>query len=96
MCLATRKTPTSCSVGSFNGSSCPASRLRLTLRSPIAYNDWNQRAQLCDQFVENVGDVQLRWDMKRRIEEDAAAGFLVLRKVALRWRVRPQVGWRRM
>ena len=40
---------------------------------------------LRDQFVENVRDVPRRWDMKRRIEEDAAVGFLALRKVALRW-----------
>ena len=40
---------------------------------------------LCDQFVENVRDVHFWWDLKRRIEEDAAVGFLALRKVALRW-----------
>ena len=41
---------------------------------------------LRDQFVENVRDVHLRWDMKRRpSEEDAAVGFLALRKVVLRW-----------
>ena len=40
---------------------------------------------LLDQFVENVRDLHLRRDMKRRIEEDAAVGFLVLRKVASKW-----------
>ena len=40
---------------------------------------------LRDQFVENVRDVHLRRDMKRRIEEDVAVSFLALRKVALRW-----------
>ena len=40
---------------------------------------------LRDQFVENVRDVHLRWDMKRRIEEDAAVSFPALQKVALRW-----------
>ena len=40
---------------------------------------------LRDQFVENVRDAHLRWDLRRRIEEDAAVGFLALRKVALRW-----------
>ena len=40
---------------------------------------------LREQFVENVRDVLLRWELKRRIEADDSANFLALRKVAMLW-----------
>lgn len=40
---------------------------------------------LRDQFVENVRDVHLRWELKRRIEANGAIDFLSLRKVAMQW-----------
>ena len=40
---------------------------------------------LREQFVENVRDVLLRWELKRRIEADVSANFLALRKVAMLW-----------
>ena len=58
-----------------------ADRLQRLEPKNSAERDLMQR----DQFVENVRDVHLRWDLKRRIEEDAAVSFLALRKVALRW-----------
>ena len=40
---------------------------------------------LREQFIENVRDVLLRWELKRRIEADDSANFLALRKVAMLW-----------
>ena len=57
-----------------------AVRLRLEPKSAAERN-----MMLRDQFVANMRDVHLRWDLKRRIEKEAAVGFLALRKVALRW-----------
>lgn len=39
---------------------------------------------LRDQFVENVLDVHLRWELKRRIE-NGEIDFLSLRKIAMQW-----------
>ena len=40
---------------------------------------------LREQFLENVRSVHLRWDLKRRVEQDPDIPFLAIRKVALSW-----------
>ena len=40
---------------------------------------------LREQLIENVRDVHLRWDLKRRVEHDPAVTFLDVRKVAIMW-----------
>ena len=40
---------------------------------------------LREQFVENVRDVHLRWELKRRFETDNSLDFLALRRVAMMW-----------
>ena len=40
---------------------------------------------LREQFLENVRSVHLRWDLKRRVEQDPDMPFLAIRKVALSW-----------
>ena len=40
---------------------------------------------LREQFLEKVRNVHLRWDLKRRVEQDPDVPFLAIRKVALSW-----------
>ena len=40
---------------------------------------------LREQFLENVRSVNLRWDLKRRVEQDPETSFLAVRKVAMFW-----------
>ena len=42
-------------------------------------------SMLRDQFVENLRDAHLRWELRRRIESDEDIDFLSLRKVAMQW-----------
>ena len=81
-----RKTPTSCSVGSYTGSSCPASRSRCIHR--FHRLDPKRPGTQCDAerpVRENMWDLHLRWELKRRIEVNTAISFLAMRKVALKW-----------
>ena len=47
--------------------------------------DEERDSMLRDQFVENLRDAHLRWELKRRIETDEDIDFLSLRKVAMLW-----------
>ena len=40
---------------------------------------------LREQFSENVRNLHLRWDLKRRAEQDSDCSFLAIRKVAMVW-----------
>ena len=40
---------------------------------------------LREQFGENVRDVHLLWELKRRVEANADTNFLALRKIAMLW-----------
>ena len=45
----------------------------------------NKDRMLREQFLENVRSVNLRWDLKRRVEQDPETTFLAVRKVAMFW-----------
>ena len=85
MCLAIRKPPTQLLRRFFYLKQLPGEPIAIYSHGLIDIADRLQRLEartsaerdvmLRDQFVENVRDVHLRWDMKRRIEEDAAVGF---------------------
>ena len=47
--------------------------------------DEERDSMLRDQFVENLRDAHLRWELRRRIESDEVIDFLSLRKVAMQW-----------
>ena len=53
-------------------------------RTPPGIADDRDR-MLREQLIENVRDVQLRWELKRRVEREPASTFLAIRKVALMW-----------
>ena len=56
---------------------------RLQRVAPGVVHDRNR--MLREQLIENVRDVHLRWDLKRRVEHDPAVTFLDVRKVAIMW-----------
>ena len=45
----------------------------------------NKDRMLREQFLENVRSVNLRWDLKRRVEQDPETTFLAVRKVPMFW-----------
>ena len=47
--------------------------------------DEERDSMLRDQFVENLRDAHLHWELKRRVETDEDIDFLSLRKVAMLW-----------
>ena len=53
-------------------------------RTPPGIADDRHR-MLREQLIENVRDVHLRWELKRRVEREPASTFLAIRKVALMW-----------
>ena len=56
---------------------------RLQRVSPGVVHDRDR--MLREQLMENVRDVHLHWELKRRVERDPAVTFLDVRKVALMW-----------
>lgn len=56
---------------------------RLQRTSPGIADDRDR--MLREQLIENVRDVHLRWELKRRVEREPASTFLAIRKVALMW-----------
>ena len=58
-----------------------ANRINRLVPNPNDERDSMRR----DQFVENLRDAHLRWELKRRIESDEDIDFLSLRKIAMLW-----------
>ena len=56
-------------------------RLHSVDSTAVRNTDWMLR----EQFLENVRSVNLRWDLKRRVEQDPETSFLAVRKVAMFW-----------
>ena len=56
---------------------------RLQRTSPGIADDRDR--MLREQLIDNVRDVHLRWELKRRVEREPASTFLAIRKVAQRW-----------
>jgi len=56
---------------------------RLQRTSPGIADDRDR--MLREQLIENVRDVHLRWELKRRVEHDSTITFLAIRKVAQMW-----------